>query len=227
MNLNIEDIFNDKQNDFITNKVLCIVEGKDELVILKRIFEIWNNIDMNCSKFCQDIIELSYGKSNIKWLKKDECNFQGGRIDGCKVPNTILEALYKEDLDLYYAIIVMFDSDCDVGDIVKNNSMTILNDYNSKIMISNPCFEKHLISIIKESTTTDKYINSNYTIINNSKCKWFKSNFSKVPRLNKFKRILTTDKLFTNINKNDLTNTNIDKELIELINFAKLSLGKN
>ncbi|MEA3315993.1 MAG: hypothetical protein U9Q30_09075 [Campylobacterota bacterium] len=227
MNLNIEDIFNDKKNTFTINKVLCIVEGKDELTMLKTIYETWNDTNIDCSKFCNDIIELSYGKSNIRWINESKCNFQGGDIDGCKVPNTILEALYKEDLDLYYAIIVMFDSDCDVGDIVKNNSTKILSKYNSKIIISNPCFEKHLISIIKKPIDTDEYINSNYEIINDSKCKWFKSNFSKVPRLNKFKKVLTTEKLFTKINKDDLTNTNIDEELKELIDFAKSSLGKS
>ena len=221
MDINIDTAFSDKTTSIKSEKILCIVEGKDELNILKRMYEVSTSNVIDCEEFNKNIIKLFYAKSEIFWNDITNCNFQGGRLDGCSVPITVLEALNKEDLDLYQAIIVMFDNDCDEDQLVESTSRALLNSFKSIIVSSSPCFEKHLISFIKEPTTTDTYISDNYSIINGSKCKWFKSNFSKVPRIMRFKKILLTDKLIPLLHKNDFENVQLDTELRNLYIFSK------
>lgn len=141
--------------------ILCIVEGGDELSFIKRVYAVYNN-PIECQEFVNNKIKLSYGRNNIEWqgntpkLKiknQEKCNFQGGDLYGgeekVKAPLPILESILNEDLELYPAIIVMFDKDRDLDDIVELKSQELLKDYfNNILFLSRPCFEKESMTFL-------------------------------------------------------------------------------
>ena len=185
-----------------SNKIFCILEGKDELLFIKRLYELsFKNID--CKDFIKNKIKLQWGKDTI-WENKSNCNFQGGNLKGCKTPNGVLEALYNSNYRIYAGLIIMFDKDCDVGDEVKKEVENILKDkYDYICFVSNPCFEKEILIIVKNDITKD-YIQNNYQVINGSQCKWYKQNFSKIPKKDKYKSYQKCEKIIKNLDQKEI-----------------------
>lgn len=220
---NIDSLYEDKIiNDTVTvDKVLCIFEGKDELTFTKRVYELYNH-PIACRDFLDKKIELSWGKEPIFLHNIDKCNFQGGSLIGCPVPMPVLESLNFNDLEIYKAILVIFDNDCDTNKFVENKANTILEKYNAYISISDICFEKIAMEFIK-SKTSDVYIDENYTIIDNSKCKWYKDNYGNIPKTEYFRRVQSLQKVVTMLRLEDIENQNLS--LAECIEFIKNNIG--
>ncbi len=102
-----------KQKMNIKNKkILCIVEGKEELKYIYNLFKL-NGAKEQCDELSKNKIKVSWGRDVIVVNK---CNFKGG---GCykdiPVPVPAQESLEfeKDNLWLYDSIIVMFDGDKD------------------------------------------------------------------------------------------------------------------
>ena len=113
-------------------------------------------------------------------------------------------------ISIYAGLIIMFDKDCDVGDEVKKEVENILKDkYDYICFVSNPCFEKEILIIVKNDATED-YIRGNYQVIKESQCKWYKQNFSKIPKKDKYKSYQKCEKIIENL----------DQEEIEISIFA-------
>lgn len=241
----LEKLYSDKINNEVSylaariEKVLCIVEGKDELSFLKRIYELVKNTNITCKDFCNNVVVLSYGKNPIRWIgatiseqndNEMKCNFQGGNLDGCPVPTPILEALNKEDLELYSSIIIMFDKDCDPLNSVEDSVRRILTESGIKLfslLTPDPCFEKICISIYSRGLDSDQYISSKYKIIRSSHCKWYKNNFKKIPKKIEFASMKTLNDLIGNLSLDHLfSNTTIDSNLTTFLDSAKLSFNK-
>lgn len=143
------------------NKILCIVEGKEELKYIVRVFELSNYINKSIWSNCQDIttnyIKVTWGETlppNINLVIDDKCTFPGGgSVKGVPVPKPAMKSfeLYRDSLELFSAVIVMFDKDKDKDDEV----LTYFNDNLKKIsnkyclIVSAPCFESKLIDFCK------------------------------------------------------------------------------
>ena len=212
------------------DKILCIVEGGDELSFIKRVYEVYNN-SIECQNFVNNKIKLSYGRGLIEWQgqttrekekSRKNCNFQGGNNQE-EAPKPILASLNNEDLELYKAIIVMFDKDRDTNDFVEIKSLEILQEYSDKIIfLSNPCFEKESITFFKNEEI-EKFIQENYCIIANSKCKWYKKNYGKCLELNPIRNKKTLSTIIPLLNKFHFENQLINQEMKELINFLRVN----
>jgi len=201
----IESLYDDKlvhDLDVSNNKVLCIVEGKDELSFIKKVYELYNNV-ISCQDFLDIKIELSWGKEPIVWRNKEKCNFQGGGLKGCPTPGAVLEALYANDLEMYKAILVVFDSDCDKNSFVKNQSKLLLEEYTSFIFSSLICFERVAMELIG-TNTTDEYIMKNYKIIDYSLCKWYKDNYRNIPKSEHYRRVQTLERVIALLRLDDI-----------------------
>jgi len=217
------------------NKVLCILEGGDELSFIKKVYEVYND-DMACQDFVNNKIKLSYGREIIEWqgntheLKaksREKCNFQGGDLysgdDKVKAPLPILESLYNEDLELYKAIIVMFDKDRDVDNIVEIKSRERLSDYSNNILfLSNPCFEKESMTFFMNEEIQN-FIDTSYVIIEGSSCRWYKQNYGKCISLNPVKNAKKLSTVIEKLDKSYLEDSNINVEIFKLINFIKIN----
>ena len=218
----IESLYSDKlahELDVLKDKVLCIVEGKDELSFVKKVYEL-NHTSINCEAFLTDKIELSWGKEPIFWRNIKKCNFQGGNLSECPVPMPVLESLNAHDLETYEAIFVMFDGDCDTNNFLKSNSETLLSAYNHYIFISDICFEKVAMEFVQNSETKE-YISQNYKIIEDSLCKWYKNSYGAIPKSNYFRRVQSLERVIDILRLED-----IEKEEL-LLNRAILFLKSN
>ncbi len=209
-------------------KILCILEEQDELIFIKRIYEVILNKNLSCDEFLKKI-KLSWGKNpanfdghRVIWNNKNECNFQGGNIKGCKTPKPALEALEEALEDsLYKGIIIMFDKDCDEDGQTEKEILNILqekiiNDDSYILYTSDPCLEKEILIIIKNNETED-YINENYEIIGSSKCKWFKQNFRNIPKKTNYKFYQSCEGVINNLKKEDLENSSMGRSFIDFI----------
>jgi len=225
MNL-LDTFYSDKTEVSKIDKVLCILEGKSELSFIKKVYEL-NNSLISCEDFTDSKIKLSWGKTSIEWNKKENCNFKGGNITGCKVPEPVIESLNNENISMYKAILVIFDKDCDTDDLVSIESSELLEAYNNLIFVSEPCFEKVGIDFIK-TDEIKKYIDDNYSVIEDSQCKWYKDNFAKLPKATLpkekklFKRAQSLDKLIEFLSIEDIKDETV--ELKECILFIKSNI---
>ena len=221
------------------DKILCIIEGGDELSFIKRVYEVYNN-SIECQDFVNNKIKLSYGMEIIEWqgntheLKdksREKCNFQGGDLysgdDKVKAPLPILESLYNEDLELYKAIIVMFDKDRDVDNIVEIKSRERLSDYSNNILfLSNPCFEKESMTFFMNEEIQN-FIDTYYVIIEGSSCRWYKQNYGKCIKLNPIKNAKKLSTVIEKLEKKHIEDSNIDVQMSKLINFIKINIKGN
>ena len=219
----IESLYEDKQEVSI-DKMLCILEGQDELNFVKKVYELYNQ-EINCQKFIDNKIELSWGKESIVWRNIEKCKFQGGNIIGCPVPYPVLESLYNNDnLENYKAVLIMFDKDCDRNNKVENSSKEILKNLNNYIFTSNPCFEKVTIDFISTNEIRS-YIDNNYQIIDYSKCRWYKNHFANLPKSNLpqhkriFRRVNSLESLINHLKIEDIEDESV--ELKNCIFFIK------
>jgi hypothetical protein len=214
------------------DKILCIIEGGDELSFIKRVYEVYNNY-IECQDFVNNKIKLSYGEYEIKWQgdteelrakSREKCNLQGGDTQEGYAPKPILHSLNHEDLELYPAIIVMFDKDRDVDNIVEIKSREILQEYSNKILfLSNPCFEKESMTFFMNEEI-EQFIDTYYEVIEDSSCRWYKRNYGKCIKLNPIKN---AKKLSTVIEKLDsiyLENITISLQMQELISFIRVNM---
>ena len=186
-------------------KIFCILEGKDELLFVKRLYEL-NFGTVECEVFTKDKITLQWGKEKTILNDNINCNFQGGNLKDCGTPMPVIEALNNSNFSIYDGLIVMYDKDCDEENYVKEQIETILGDNHDYIAyISNPCFEKEVLMIIKDSTTK-QYINTNYQIIEDLKCLWFKRNFGKVPKQKRYNFYQKCESATSHLNISDIRN---------------------
>jgi len=234
---NLDSFFHNHQTSTQINKVLCIVEGGDELSFIKKVYEIYNS-EIECEDFLRDKIKLSYGMQNIEWqgntleLKvknREKCNFQGGDLyngdNKIKAPLPILESLYNEDLELYKAIIVMFDKDRDSNNIVEEKAIEKLEDINSKILfLSRPCFEKESMTFFMNEEV-QKFIDENYEVLEESLCLWYKRNYNECLRFNRIGNAQKLSTMIDRLDKNNLEDSNLNIEISKLINFIKIHIG--
>jgi hypothetical protein len=203
------------------DKILCILEGKDELIFLKKIYECYNS-NIQCFEFMNDKVKVSWGKEPI--YPDENCNFQGGNRPGCPVPRPAIESLkFEEDsLALYKGIIIMFDKDCDVDDEVEEKIMKIIKENNlnetSVICLSNPCLEKEAI-VFFQTTETLSFISSYYREIDGSKCKWYKQNYAHLPKKDRFRSVQSLESLFNKLDKEACES--VTGKLKEVIEFVK------
>ena len=201
----IESLYDDKlahELDESKNKVLCIVEGKDELSFIRKVYELYNG-SINCQEFVIEKIELSWGKEPIFWRNIEKCNFQGGNLLGCPVPMPVLESLDAHDLEMYKAIIVMFDNDCDTNKFVENNSNSMLLSYKHYIFIADICFEKVAMEFV-QNNATHEYILTNYEEIDGSLCKWYKNSYGVIPKAEYFRRVQSLEKVISILRLEDI-----------------------
>lgn len=240
MSHSLDSFFADKvENEIIEippiNKVLCILEGGDELSFIKKIYEIYNE-PIECQDFVNSKIKLSYGMNLIEWqgntqeLKdksKEKCNFQGGDLysgdDRVKAPLPILESLINEDIELYKAVIVMFDKDRDVDNIVEIKSRERLEDaFKNILFLSRPCFEKESMTFFMNEKIKE-YISVNYSILEGSACLWYKQNYNKCLAFNRVRNAQKLSEVIYYLEKSYLENPKIDSEMFKLINFIKIN----
>ena len=212
------------------DKILCILEGRDELIFVKRICEIILDKNISCENLLKKI-KLSWGKyytdsdgHRVRWIDKGKCNFQGGNIRGCKTPKPALEALNEALEDATYeGLVIMFDKDCDENEETEKEILNILKDKlngNSGYIFyaSDPCLEKEVLIIVKDDET-ENYIDSHYRIINNSRCEWFKREFRNTPKKIDYKDYQSCKRVIENLKKEELENSEMGKMFIEF--FAK------
>lgn len=130
---------------FKDKKILCILEGKEELKYIYNIFKL-NGYNGSCDLLAQSKIKVSWGKYETVVTN---CNFKGGGCcKGVPVPVPAMESLEfeKNNLCSYDNIFVMFDSDKDSKNKVKNYFNTQKKDINNLVLLaSDPCFESTLI----------------------------------------------------------------------------------
>ena len=137
------------ESSSINKKILCILEGKEELKYIYNVFKL-NGYDKLCDELAKEKIKVSWGRNRIE-VKR--CNFQGGGCyGGCPVPVPALESyeFEKDNLWLYDSIIVMFDTDKDKNHKVEDYFISKQTDQKDIILLaSNPCFESSLIDYCK------------------------------------------------------------------------------
>ena len=205
------------------NKVLCIIEGKSELLFIKKTHDLHSKYEISSTEFIAEYIELSWGKNPINWFNKEKLNFQGGNIQGSLTPMPVLESLYKENIAYYKAVLIMFDADLDEESLVYNESKQLLTGSKSLIFYADPCFEKEVIAL----TFNDQsqiYIDQNYQVLDGSKCRWYKKNWKSIPKENRFLKSQSGESLLKYLKKDDLRGKNpkVDK----LVNFILENINK-
>jgi len=198
-------------------KIFCILEGKDELLFVKKLYEL-NFGTVECEVFTKDKIALQWGKEKTILSDNINCTFQGGNLTSCLTPIPVLEALTNSNFSIYDGLIMMYDKDCDEENYVKEQIETILRDkFDYIAYISNPCFEKEVLMIVKDNNTK-QYIDTNYQIIDDSKCLWFKRNFAKIPKQKRYNFYQKCESTTSHLNISDIRNNifaNYTMEYIE------------
>lgn len=185
-------------------KVLCIIEGQSELLFVRKIYELCKQMDIECSSFLTDIIQLSWGKSPISWTDKARCKFQGGNIPGSLTPQPVLESLHKENIGYYKAVLVMFDADVDEQGEVHKKATALLASVDALIFLAEPCFEKEVLALTFNQLS-QPFIDENYQELGGSKCRWFKQNWQAVPKQQKFIRSKSSASLLPLLGWDDLS----------------------
>jgi hypothetical protein len=162
----------------IYKKMLCIVEGQTELKYIYNLFRSFG-FDGRCKELLSKHIKVSWGKTQV--TVKNYCNFQGGSQDGSVVPRPAQEAFEfeKDNIELYSDIVVLFDSDKDKNEEVKNYFLDELNKIDTKsfLLSSKPCFEGSLIDYCRCGQCK---IDIEKLDEENRPCDRYKNNFSKL-----------------------------------------------
>lgn len=200
------------------DKVLCIIEGQSELLFIKKIYELDKAVKIDCLPFLTTVIEMSWGKAPINWHDKANCKFRGGNIQGALTPQPVLESLYKENIDYYKAVLVMFDADVDHEKQVYQAANQKLKNKFGYVLYAEPCFEKEVLSLTFNQNS-EGYIEQNYQVLNNSKCRWYKQNWQHIPKEARFHKSKSSNTLLALLKLEDLQgkNSKID-DLVDFIN---------
>lgn len=205
------------------DKILCILEGKLELNIIFRIFNL-----LGFSNCCDD---LASKKIKVAWGKENQivsnCNFNGGHQTGALTPLPAKEAynVYKNKVNSYKGILTIFDSDVDINSNIEN---FFINEYQTiniekYLLVSNPCFEKTLIDFCScgQCLTIALALPENPT----SKCQKYKTNFPQLPCFKSFtntnykKRQVNPDILVEKLDINNLSGLSEISKITELKDF--------
>lgn len=195
-----------------TDKILCILEGKLELNMVFKIF--------NLLGYCSSCDDLALNKIKVVWGKEDkiikDCNFNGGNQKASPSPKPAQEGynLYKNKINIFKGILVIFDGDVDTNSEIETFFNNEYNTINVKkyLLVSQPCFEKTLIDFCTCGACLT--IASNLSENQTSKCKKYKANFTQLPCF----------KSFTNSNyKNRQVNPEILVENLDIKNLLDLS----
>lgn len=189
------------------DKVLCIIEGQSELLFIKKVYELEKSLKIDCLPFLTTVIEMSWGKAPIHWHDKANCKFQGGNVQGALTPQPVLESLYNENIDYYKAVLVMFDADADQENQVYQAATQKLKSKSAYILYANPCFEKEMLCLTFNQDS-QAYIEQNYQIVKNSKCRWYKQNWQHIPKETRFHKSKSSDTLFPLLTLEDLEGKN-------------------
>lgn len=205
------------------DKVLCILEGKLELNI---IFRIYNLLGLSecCDKLALEKIKVIWGKGN---QVVSNCNFNGGHQSGSPTPLPAKEAfnLYKTKIDSFNGILTIFDGDVDTNseiEIFFNNEYSNIN-VKKYLLVSQPCFEKTLIDFCScgQCLTIALALPENPA----SKCQKYKTNFPQLPCFKSFtnsnyrRRQVSSDILVDKLDMNNLSNLSTTSKITELKDF--------
>lgn len=183
----LSEFFADKElaTEHASNRVLCVLEGNSELALVKKTYELVKGIVIEFEQFLHDVIHLSWGKMPVIWKNKQQGDFQGGRIGEAPMPYPVLESLHNSNIDMYAAVLVMFDADLDAAAEVMTEAHSFTQEYKSFIFYSEPCFEAEMVELTKNERT-EAYVSDNYRVIGSSKCRWYKRSWSQIPKKEKF-----------------------------------------
>lgn len=209
LNMAYSGFFLDKLHDDeeeIDSKILCILEGNDELEFVKKTYSLFFDKAISHEGFVDDVIELSWGKNPIKWTSA--IGFQGGSLPGARAPLPVLEALESKNLNAYKAILVMFDADLDDNAYVYGEAGSKLNEAGAAhyIFYSEPCVEAELLKLIVNSDGQDLIIKQQ-TEVSGANCFWYKSSWQSLPKKTKFSSTQSPSSLLKRLNKEDYIDT--------------------
>ncbi len=134
----------------VPQKILCIIEGELELKYIVKIFQLFG-YTKDCYDLTEQFIKVSWGNYlplNVNIVDK-KCKFQGGSLINNKTPKPAIQAfeLFKDSLNIFDSIIVLFDGDEDKNNEVEEYFIEQFKKLRIKnyLLVSKPCFESTLI----------------------------------------------------------------------------------
>jgi hypothetical protein len=193
------------------NNILCIIEGQTELKYLLYVFRKY--LEVRCNEFVNDFVIVRWGKKIP--VIKGYCKFQGGSQENSKAPLPALEAFEfeRDNLENYFAIIIMFDGDIDkeVETILLEKLSSI--DVKNVLLVSHPCFESTLIDYCQCGqcrNKIDSFPNTKYP------CDKYKNNFSKLNCFNGVDDLIVNIKNYSTKNKKLLEIESVLSNLVKV-----------
>jgi len=147
--------FDASKKPVVPKKILCIIEGKLELDYIMKIFQLFGYTKA-CYDLTEQFIKVAWGNHvplTVNIVDK-KCEFQGGSLKNNKTPQPAIQTfeLFKDSLNLFDSIIVLFDGDED-----KNNEVEkyFIEQFKGELpiknylLVSKPCFESTLIDFCR------------------------------------------------------------------------------
>lgn len=202
------------------DKVLCILEGKLELNLIYKLYELLG-YSRCCDELSKDKIKVAWGKSPVII---NNCNFNGGNQPNLKTPKPATEAFkfYKNKINKFNAVVVLFDGDLDNNSEVENFFKTQLPSVSidNLLIVSQPCFEKTLIDFCTCGNCLTQVMS--FPSIPTSKCKKYKSKFSSLNCFRKFtnsnivNRCVNSDSLVENLDSSNISSLSKTSSLFKL-----------
>jgi len=208
------------------NKILCIIEGDTEFRYITKIFKLNGYINSSQQKDCfhlsENHIKIAWGKKftpNINIVKETKrgCTFEGGNSGNEILPFQAVSAfeMYKSDLSIFDAVIVLFDADKDKNNQVQEYfEKALLNiTINNTLIVSDPCFESSLIDYCTCNecrSTVDTLTNTQVP------CDKFKNNLR---NLQCFKISKTANGFIQNMDQQNLISLSTTNSKLNTINY--------
>jgi hypothetical protein len=189
----------DRKKPAVPKKILCIIEGELELKYIVKIFKLFG-YTKDCYDLTEQFIKVSWGNNfppNIN-IVNNKCKFQGGSLKNNKTPKPAIQAfeLFKESLNIFDSIIVLFDGDEDKNNEVEKHFIEPFKKLSIKnyLLVSLPCFESTLIDFCRCNNCRkdiEDMANLKYP------CDKYKKNFSRLKCFSKFTNDKYKDKRVT------------------------------
>jgi len=183
----------------VPQKILCIIEGELELKYSVKIFQLFG-YTKDCYALTEQFIKVSWGNHfplNFNIVNK-KCKFQGGSLKNHNTPKPAIQAfeLFKDSLNLFDSIIVLFDGDEDKNNEVEEYFIEQFKKLRIKnyLLVSKPCFESTLIDFCSCNNCRKDIEN-----MENARrpCDKYKNNFSSLNCFSKFTNEEYKDKKVT------------------------------
>jgi len=170
-----------KVESHFQKKILCIIEGDLEFRYISRIFKLFG-YEKGCYRLSEELIKIAWGKSSPSGnIVNKKCLFQGGSLEGSKVPLPAISAfeIFERDLSIFDSVFVFFDSDKDTNQNVKNYFIEKFSSLEIKhcLLVSTPCFESTLIDFCSCGNCREQI---NTLIDTQYPCQKYKNNFSQL-----------------------------------------------